>query len=159
MISNKQIIINVSNLIDWSDGLCHLPQDDVHSSHVGDLNKTSDDMFFQVLTEEDDIHGRWSVDRYPDSLLLKHPEQGQFEVAHRVVGPNSTMISHDTNLDKRNCTVAFINRHLSMAKCKRSCITMGASFFRWFQDGCCECVGKYCFYYGLNKPKCSIKYD
>ena len=31
---------------------------------------------------------------------------------------------------------------------------MGASAYRWFQDGCCECVGQNCINYGINECRC-----
>ncbi len=27
--------------------------------------------------------------------------------------------------------------------------------FRWFHDGCCECVGHQCINYGINQSRCS----
>ena len=31
---------------------------------------------------------------------------------------------------------------------------MGASSYRWFHDGCCECVGQNCVNYGINESRC-----
>ena len=31
---------------------------------------------------------------------------------------------------------------------------MGASSYRWFHDGCCECVGENCLNYGINESRC-----
>lgn len=28
------------------------------------------------------------------------------------------------------------------------------SVFRWFHDGCCQCVGSLCVNYGLNESRC-----
>merc|ERR1712018_23296 len=39
-------------------------------------------------------------------------------------------------------------------KCEKSCQSMGAFQYRWFQNGCCECVGHHCKNYGINEPKC-----
>ena len=39
-------------------------------------------------------------------------------------------------------------------KCEKSCQSMGASQYRWFQNGCCECVGHNCKNYGINKSQC-----
>lgn len=111
------------------------------------------------MTEDDDIHGRWRVMKSTPSIPISHPEHGQLELAYRANENNSPIISHNNNLKKLNCTVAFINRYLSMTKCKRSCTTLGASFFRWFNDGCCECIGEYCLNYGLDKPHCLIPLD
>ena len=32
---------------------------------------------------------------------------------------------------------------------------MGATRYRWFDSGCCECVGHSCVSYGVNQAKCS----
>ena len=32
---------------------------------------------------------------------------------------------------------------------------MGASAAKWFEDGCCECVGYNCVNYGINESRCS----
>lgn len=68
-------------------------------------------------------------------------------------------MSHEPELPAINCTVAFINTELSIAKCKRSCTVMGASYFRWFHEGCCECIGKYCLHGGEDDPKCDLEDD
>ena len=54
-----------------------------------------------------------------------------------------------------NCTVAFMTGCNSWVKCKRSCQSMGAASYRWFHDGCCQCVGNTCLNYGLKQSKCS----
>lgn len=43
---------------------------------------------------------------------------------------------------------------LSWNKCKTNCQSMGASSYRWFHDGCCECVGSTCLNYGVNESRC-----
>ena len=53
-----------------------------------------------------------------------------------------------------NCTVAYMSQCMSWNKCKASCISMGASSYRWFHDGCCECVGHTCINYGINESRC-----
>ena len=61
--------------------------------------------------------------------------------------------------DIKNCTVAFVNKHLSMDKCKQACQALGAKHFRWFDEGCCECIGEYCLNYGVSKPECDTKWE
>ena len=41
-------------------------------------------------------------------------------------------------------------------KCKSSCSSMGASAYRWFHDGCCQCVGPNCINFGLSESKCRM---
>lgn len=72
---------------------------------------------------------------------------------------------------------------VSVNKCKRTCESMGATSFRydipnnkltinqyssvypqikfefafrWFFDGCCECVGSTCINYGINESRCTL---
>lgn len=162
--------------------MCPPLTEDTHSSHVGDINETSYEELFDVLTETDDIHGRWSVETGPAGKEFQHPEYGRIQMSFDE--HNKLIMSHDSseigteygddggivegvitnNLidqkDKRQkCVVAFINKQLSMSQCKHYCRSMGASSFRWFHEGCCECVGKFCIHYGINKPKCSIDFD
>lgn len=56
------------------------------------------------------------------------------------------------NSDK--CTVIFLTQCFSWNKCKSTCQNMGASSYRWFHDGCCECVGSSCVNYGINQSRC-----
>lgn len=32
-------------------------------------------------------------------------------------------------------------------------MSMGAKSYRWFHDGCCECVGDRCMNYGINESR------
>lgn len=52
-----------------------------------------------------------------------------------------------------NCTVAYMSECMSYSKCKASCHSMGASSYRWFHDGCCECVGGSCIKYGNDESR------
>lgn len=92
-------------------------------------------------------------------MKLDHPELGQIELAYRDSIDKLYQLSHDSRLDKMNCTVAFWNRYLSMSKCKKSCTSLGASQYRWFHNGCCECIGKYCVNYGMDEPRCILRDD
>jgi len=60
----------------------------------------------------------------------------------------------DTGLVTVNCTVAYMGQCMSWNKCKASCTSMGATSYRWFHDGCCECVGNQCINYGINQSRC-----
>jgi hypothetical protein len=31
---------------------------------------------------------------------------------------------------------------------------MGANGYRWFFDGCCECVGSTCLHHGIDESRC-----
>jgi len=53
-----------------------------------------------------------------------------------------------------NCTVAFLTQRMSKHKCESNCATMGATAMRWFEDGCCQCVGHHCQNYGVRESRC-----
>ncbi|XP_053558310.1 twisted gastrulation protein homolog 1 [Bombina bombina] len=52
------------------------------------------------------------------------------------------------------CTVLYINRCMSMRHCHHSCESTGSSAYRWFHNGCCQCVGPDCHGYGSKEPAC-----
>jgi len=52
------------------------------------------------------------------------------------------------------CTATYFDQCFSLMECKASCDSMGATSFRWFHTGCCECVGHTCLNYGNPYPKC-----
>lgn len=53
----------------------------------------------------------------------------------------------------QNCTVVFKSQCMSWHKCRVSCQSMGAASYRWFHDGCCECIGENCPNYGINENR------
>lgn len=53
-----------------------------------------------------------------------------------------------------NCTVVFMSQCTSMTKCRHSCQSMGSSKFRWFHDGCCQCIGADCLGFGVSASRC-----
>ncbi|KAM8710755.1 hypothetical protein ACLKA7_017391 [Drosophila subpalustris] len=55
----------------------------------------------------------------------------------------------------RNCTVLYLDQCTSWNKCRRTCHKTGAASYRWFHDGCCECIGGFCSNYGINESRCS----
>lgn len=64
-------------------------------------------------------------------------------------------ISNEYQLTGVNCTVVFMSQCLSWNKCKSNCQNIGASSYRWFHDGCCECVGSTCINYGIDESQCA----
>jgi len=59
------------------------------------------------------------------------------------------------NEKKANCSVMYMSQCMSVTKCHDNCSRNGAASFRYFYDGCCECVGLTCLNYGLNESRCS----
>ena len=74
---------------------------------------------------------------------------------HRVRhGGHHAFISTDS-ADHHNCTVAFMSDCTSLDTCSKSCASMGAASYRWFNEhGCCECIGSSCLDYGMGEPRC-----
>lgn len=107
------------------------PKEDEHDksleSHVKLFETVNDDLF-DLFADEGDPSDRWHVQTVP------------------ITTSNSTT--------PMNCTMAFIASCVDMYKCESSCMSMGASGYRWFHIGCCECVGKYCLNFGINQIRC-----
>ena len=55
---------------------------------------------------------------------------------------------------QKNCTVAFLRNDMGDTKCQKSCASMGATSYRWFDNGCCQCIGDSCVRYGIDQAKC-----
>uniref|UniRef100_A0A0B7AEZ1 Protein twisted gastrulation n=1 Tax=Arion vulgaris TaxID=1028688 RepID=A0A0B7AEZ1_9EUPU len=148
-------------------GLCPPPDptDELtKSSSVEELPDPIPDLF-NVLTEEEDYHKRWTTFTYAVDLdkLAFHPGTNMPDTGVKIITVGKTDDTQSTNeqseriLGIKNCTVAFFSDCMSMAKCKASCKSMGAAKYRWFHEhGCCQCVGSSCYDYGLSEPKCLL---
>lgn len=114
-------------------------------SEIGDVEGVPE--LFDTLTAEDDI--MWSTIRIPMRAgfkqLLEGGERGSMNFSSLPrQGPETV-----------NCTVIYVNSCIRSNKCKEQCESMGANSYRWFHDGCCECVGAHCLNYGINESRCS----
>lgn len=90
--------------------------------------ETPNEELFDLFANEEDLSGRWHVHQ------------------QAITTSNSSM--------PINCTMAFLASCVDMYKCESSCVSMGASAYRWFHIGCCECVGKSCLNFGINQIRC-----
>lgn len=118
-------------------------------SHVEDF-KENVDALFQVLTEYPD--DRWSSLTFPMDIDISMYSTKKEVKFYMKTQPQETIPNR--NILTLNCTVSYWNDCMSWMKCKSSCHSMGASSYRWFHDGCCECIGKYCINYGVNESRC-----
>jgi len=115
-----------------------------------------------VPEDGDDANNRWTTYKYPEDkiaseltphekkLLLKKTKVNDVSLQqqeNQLVEPNPSIVTF-------NCTVTFLTQCMAENKCEKSCQSMGAFQYRWFQNGCCECVGHHCKNYGINEPKC-----
>ena len=66
-----------------------------------------------------------------------------------------TLLAKD-DLVTVNCSVVYLRECISASKCKNHCSSMGATSGRWFEDGCCQCIGHNCGVgaYGINESRC-----
>jgi len=140
--------------------MCPKPNVTLHQlsqkSNVEDL-PTNSPQLFQALTLEADRKNRWTILTFPIDLHTDEYQPPKKTVANTVDASKlaQSTLTADSNLVTVNCTVAYIAQCMSWNKCKASCTSMGASSYRWFHDGCCECVGQACINYGINQSRCS----
>lgn len=124
-------------------------------SHVEDLTEPTPDLF-AALTDDRDTLQRWQTFTFPvdlDKSLFKHKLDK--EIKYKQLNSEQEVIPLIKDLITVNCTVAYMSQCMSWNKCKASCVSMGASSYRWFHDGCCECVGHTCINYGINESRCT----
>ncbi|KAG8175059.1 hypothetical protein JTE90_000807 [Oedothorax gibbosus] len=117
-------------------------------SHVEDLLEPFPDLF-GVLTEEKDQLMRWTSYTFPVEVSFVTLDEDVKFIAARTGDAEESM--EDIAI---NCTVAYMVQCMPWNKCKEACSSMGASSYRWFHDGCCECVGSNCVNYGINESRC-----
>lgn len=122
-------------------------------SHVEDLTEAIPNLF-QVLTAEPDPLQRWITFTFPvdfDITMFKPQLEKEFKYRTQSVEQEVAPVKDIMTL---NCSVAYMSQCMSWNKCKVSCQSMGAVSYRWFHDGCCECIGDKCINYGINESRC-----
>lgn len=132
-------------------------------SHVEELESIPG--LFKALTEDigvshddDEDDDEWSVFTFPidaDAVLY----DGKRDSSDVKLSVPEQELDTSTEVQEFvsgtvNCTVVFLMQCLSWNKCKANCQSMGAMSYRWFHDGCCECVGSTCLNYGINDNRC-----
>ena len=113
---------------------------------------------FNVLTDEPDLLGRWTILSYPAhlSLLYFTPPAHDLDLT-----PMSGSLDRPASLSRppaqyENCTVAYMSQCMSLNKCRQGCQSMGAARYRWFHEyGCCQCISTSCLDFGKNTAQCS----
>lgn len=130
-------------------------------SHVEELTESMPTLF-STLTEEGDHLDRWSAYTFPVRMSFISFSESSLPPIMRNIefGPGTRVSMKSDGFDdeediQANCTVAFMSQCIPLNKCKASCTSMGASSYRWFHDGCCQCVGANCINYGLNESRCT----
>lgn len=125
-----------------------------HKSNIEDLPDPTHGLFV-ALTEEADRSLRWRSYTFPVRVALYSPVHDRDIQFKAVMSSSNGSQSGEEEVDIQvNCTVAFMSQCMSLNKCRESCLSMGASSYRWFHDGCCQCVGSMCLNYGINESRC-----
>ena len=125
---------------------------------------------WDALTEGEDEQERWTTVTFPVDILKPLQAAAKAAIRKKKKGqegqganPDDPALSNIVNIESVlpegmttvNCTVAYLRQCMAEKKCEMSCQSMGAASYRWFQDGCCECVGHGCINYGLNESRCA----
>ena len=145
-------------------------QNAIQKSVVSDFPESVPQLW-DALTEGEDEQERWTTVTFPVDILKplqaaakaaikKKKKKGQ---EGQGANPDDPALNNIVNIESVlpegmttvNCTVAYLRQCMAEKKCEMSCQSMGAASYRWFQDGCCECVGHGCINYGLNESRCA----
>ncbi|XP_074042811.1 protein twisted gastrulation [Leptinotarsa decemlineata] len=121
-------------------------------SHIEDFSEGVPALF-SVLTELPDVLERWDTKTFPVDIEYTNYAPKK-EIKIKMQSAEQEVVPIKQDVITLNCTVAFWAQCMSWTKCRTSCQSMGASSYRWFHDGCCECVGQYCINYGINEGRC-----
>ncbi|KAH8291623.1 hypothetical protein KR018_007411 [Drosophila ironensis] len=117
-------------------------------SEIGDLEGLPE-LFDTLTSEEDD---QWFTIQFPMRPGFKQRLQGGLAPASAM--PESKSVSVSVSGGTTVCTVIYVSSCIRANKCRLQCESMGASSYRWFHNGCCECVGEHCPRYGINESRC-----
>lgn len=120
-------------------------------SHVEDLVEPMHELFAALTETCDNLH-RWTSYTYPAHKGVSFFKEFKYSTGSATRDENGKI--KEEEFPDVNCTVAYMSQCMSWEKCKGSCSSMGATSYRWFHDGCCECIGKHCVNYGINESRC-----
>ncbi|EDW75060.1 uncharacterized protein Dwil_GK19972 [Drosophila willistoni] len=142
--------------------LCPKPNDTRNSlskkSHVEDFDGVPE-LFNVWATGPEDSELEWDVFTFQvdfDKVLAGPKLEKDVNYYRKTNDKNldEAIKERDNNIVTVNCTVIYMDQCVSLNKCRQSCQLTGASSYRWFHDGCCECVGSTCINYGVNESRC-----
>ncbi|XP_014242192.1 protein twisted gastrulation-like [Cimex lectularius] len=122
-------------------------------SHVEDLPEPLPNLFF-ALTNEPDGQQRWKTFTFPVDIDIAHLRPKYEKEVKYLTMNNAQEVDPQKEIMTFNCSVAYMTQCVSWNKCKASCQSMGATSYRWFHDGCCQCIGDKCNNYGINESRC-----
>ncbi|XP_005177270.2 protein twisted gastrulation-like [Musca domestica] len=112
-------------------------------SHVEDFEGVPELFDVLVSSPSDELEYNWNIFTFPVDFDMVP--------SNRKKKPSLEHIQQGSHV---NCTVVYLDNCVSWNKCRQTCRSTGASSYRWFHDGCCECVGSTCLNYGVNESRC-----
>lgn len=137
-VGNCYISINLDNPANFYQlplEMCPKPNNTAselsRKSHVEDLTEPTPDLF-AALTDDRDTLQRWLTFTFPvdlDKSLFKHKLDK--EIKYKQLNSEQEVIPLIKDLITVNCTVAYMSQCMSWNKCKASCVSMGASSYRY----------------------------
>ncbi|XP_037823055.1 protein twisted gastrulation isoform X1 [Lucilia sericata] len=141
--------------------LCPRPNDTRNSlskrSHVEDFEGVPELFNVLVSSPSDDVDYNWNIFTFQvdfDTVLSGPKLEKDFNYFRTNDKNLDEALKERDNMITVNCTVIYLDQCTSWNKCRQSCQSTGASSYRWFHDGCCECVGSTCINYGVNESRC-----
>ncbi|XP_076059894.1 protein twisted gastrulation-like [Oratosquilla oratoria] len=134
-------------------GMCKPPAIKKHprDSQVGETEAGYQELF-ELMTKDKHLELHWTSFTFPIDISITEMSSMQ-NVVYKLTKETQDIPGVEQQVTV-NCTVAFLSQCMSWNKCKEACGSMGAQSYRWFYDGCCECVGSTCINYGLNESRC-----
>ncbi|XP_053324127.1 twisted gastrulation protein homolog 1-A-like [Spea bombifrons] len=107
---------------------------------------------FRALSgvQEGEFRHGWSSHSLPVSEELGQKSHTD----HILLGDHSVVATPTMVNMSAVCTVMYFNPCMSMRRCHQSCESVGSPRYRWFHNGCCQCVGPDCYGYGSKEAMC-----
>ena len=128
-------------------------------STVEYIKEPDPELFSLIVNQASDKETRWTSYTYPvdlitfDDSLIENAAKNPAAAPDLMMGETLAGGNHNESV---SCTVAFVNQATNLHKCSITCNSMGASSYRFFGNGCCECVGQFCPNFGIDDPKCDF---
>uniref|UniRef100_H2Y5W7 Uncharacterized protein n=1 Tax=Ciona savignyi TaxID=51511 RepID=H2Y5W7_CIOSA len=111
---------------------------------------------FVALTESSVPALRCSIVRFPVSQeLAAHGSRELYHRRHHGKPPEVAQDIEHTATKDPICVVMYFDECMSLNDCRMNCESTGSTSYRWFHNGCCECVGPDCLNHGHMEAKCS----
>lgn len=131
------------HLYDWSFQLELDHTSDEEMAHMSDMSSKAK----MLPPWKKSIVGRFHK---PVFQLWQAITQGDDKASHwhKHTFPETT--------DDPFCSVVYHGKCVAEEKCEALCRSNGAAKYRWFPNGCCECIGEGCQGYGIEEIRCKV---